>query len=178
MNNPNQYNFYPGMYMPQIPQMQINNQNPAYFNEYQNFYYLNPSQAYQINPQMFPPFMQQTLMIQPKNLEESLNMIYSRGIVNHLIGAFFIKECQERQKRKVPISTVDLNDEQGEKNVNNNNEENNNADNFGKEENDLDKKDKETVEEKKEEEKEKKEELKEEEKKEENDNELKMPSMV
>ena len=25
MNNPNQYNFYPGMYMPQIPQMQINN---------------------------------------------------------------------------------------------------------------------------------------------------------
>ena len=178
MNNPNQYNFYPGMYMPQIPQMQINNQNPAYFNEYQNFYYLNPSQAYQINPQMFPPFMQQTLMIQPKNLEESLNMIYSRGIVNHLIGAFFIKECQERQKRKVPISTVDLNDEQAEKNLNNNNEENNNADNFGKEENDLDKKDKETVEEKKEEEKEKKEELKEEEKKEENDNELKMPSMV
>lgn len=178
MNNPNQYNFYPGMYMPQIPQMQINNQNPAYFNEYQNFYYLNPSQAYQINPQMFPPFMQQTLMIQPKNLEESLNMIYSRGIVNHLIGAFFIKECQERQKRKVPISTVDLNDEQGEKNVNNNNEENNNADNLDKEENDLDKKDKETVEEKKEEEKEKKEELKEEEKKEENDNELKMPSMV
>ena len=180
MSNPNQYNFYPGMYMPQIPQMQINNQNPAYFNEYQNFYYLNPSQAYQINPQMFPPFMQQTLMIQPKNLEESLNMIYSRGIVNHLIGAFFIKECQERQKRKVPISTVDLNDEQGEKNLNNNNnnEENNNADNFGKEENDLDKKDKETVEEKKEEEKEKKEELKEEEKKEENDNELKMPSMV
>ncbi len=178
MNNPNQYNFYPGMYMPQIPQMQINNQNPAYFNEYQNFYYLNPSQAYQINPQMFPPFMQQTLMIQPKNLEESLNMIYSRGIVNHLIGAFFIKECQERQKRKVPISTVDLNDEQGEKNLNNNNEENNNADNFDKEENDLDKKDKETVEEKKEEEKEKKEELKEKEKKEENDNELKMPSMV
>ena len=178
MNIPNQYNFYPGMYMPQIPQMQINNQNPAYFNEYQNFYYLNPSQAYQINPQMFPPFMQQTLMIQPKNLEESLNMIYSRGIVNHLIGAFFIKECQERQKRKVPISTVDLNDEQGEKNLNNNNEENNNADNFDKEENDLDKKDKETVEEKKEEEKEKKEELKEKEKKEENDNELKMPSMV
>ena len=178
MSNPNQYNFYPGMYMPQIPQMQINNQNPAYFNEYQNFYYLNPSQAYQINPQMFPPFMQQTLMIQPKNLEESLNMIYSRGIVNHLIGAFFIKECQERQKRKVPISTVDLNDEQGEKNVNNNNEENNNADNLDKEENDLDKKDKETGEEKKEEEKEKKEELKEEEKKEENDNELKMPSMV
>ena len=180
MNNSNQYNFYPGMYMPQIPQMQINNQNPAYFNEYQNFYYLNPSQAYQINPQMFPPFMQQTLMIQPKNLEESLNMIYSRGIVNHLIGAFFIKECQERQKRKVPISTVDLNDEQGEKNLNNNNnnEENNNADNFDKEENDLDKKDKETVEEKKEEEKEKKEELKEEEKKEENDNELKMPSIV
>ena len=178
MSNPNQYNFYPGMYMPQIPQMQINNQNPAYFNEYQNFYYLNPSQAYQINPQMFPPFMQQTLMIQPKNLEESLNMIYSRGIVNHLIGAFFIKECQERQKRKVPISTVDLNDEQGEKNLNNNNEENNNSENFDKEENDLDKKDKETVEEKKEEEKEKKEELKEEEKKEENDNELKMPSIV
>ena len=180
MNYSNQYNFYPGMYMPQIPQMQINNQNPAYFNEYQNFYYLNPSQAYQINPQMFPPFMQQSFMMQPKSLEESLNMIYSRGIVNHLIGAFFIKECQERQNRKVPISTVELKDEQGENNDNNNNEENNNnANNLDKGENDLDKKDKDNVDGKNEEmQKEKKEENKEEEEKKENENELKMPSMV
>ena len=86
MNNSNQYNFYPGMYMPQIPQMQINNQNPAYFNEYQNFYYLNPSQAYQINPQMFPPFMQQTFMMQPKSLEESLISFWAINFVSTIMA--------------------------------------------------------------------------------------------
>ena len=128
MNNPNHFPYYPGMYM---PPMQINNQNPAYFNEYQNFYYLNPP-TYPLNQQMmgnpyYPPFMM------PQNsLEDSLNIMYNRGIVNNLIGAFFIKDCQERQnkrkseKRKVPISTVELNDEQGDDNMENNNGNNNN----------------------------------------------------
>jgi len=127
LNNPNPYNYYPGMYM---PPMQINNQNPAYYNEYQNYYYLNPP-SYQMGQQMIgPPYYSPFIM--PQNtLEDSLNMIYNRGIVNNIIGAFFIKEYQDRQrqrqseKRTVPISTVELY-EQGE---NENNHENNNTNN-------------------------------------------------
>ena len=130
LNNQNHFPFYPGMYM---PPMQINNQNPAYYNEYQNFYYLNPP-PYPLNQQMMGnPYYPQFLM-QQNTLEDSLNIMYNRGIVNNIIGAFFIKECQDRQrqrkseKRKVPISTVELNDEQGEENMENNNV-NNNANN-------------------------------------------------
>jgi len=130
LNNQNHFPFYPGMYM---PPMQINNQNPAYYNEYQNFYYLNPP-PYPLNQQMMGnPYYHQFLM-QQNTLEDSLNIMYNRGIVNNIIGAFFIKECQDRQrqrkseKRKVPISTVELNDEQGEDNMENNNG-NNNANN-------------------------------------------------
>ena len=166
-----------------MPQMQINNQNPAYYNEYQNFYYLNPPQPYQINQQMVPQYMPQSYMIVPKTLEENLNMIYNRGIVNHLIGAFFIKECQERQNnketKKIPISTVELKDEQGEKNNGTNNKDDNNNSFFEKGENDFDKNSKEQIEEKKEDDasqKEKKED--EEEKENNNDNELKIPTMV
>ena len=127
INNPNHFPYYPGMYM---PPMQINNQNPAYYNEYQNFYYLNPP-PYPLNQQMMGnPYYHQFLM-QQNTLEDSLNIIYNRGIVNNIIGAFFIKDCQDRQrqrkseKRKVPISTVDLNDEQGDENLENNNGNNN-----------------------------------------------------
>ena len=130
INNPNHFPYYPGMYM---PPMQINNQNPAYFNEYQNFYYLNPP-SYPLNQQMmgnpyYPPFM-----IPQNSLEDSLNIIYNRGIVNNIIGAFFIKECQERQKqrksekRKVPISTVQLNYDPENENMDNNNNGFNNND--------------------------------------------------
>ena len=130
LNNPNPYNYYPGMYM---PPMQINNQNPAYYNEYQNYYYLNPP-SYQMGQQMIGPPYYPPFMMPQNTLEDSLNMIYNRGIVNNIIGAFFIKECQDRQrqrqteKRTVPISTVELY-EQGEtenNNVNNNTINNNN----------------------------------------------------
>ena len=128
MNNQSHYNYYPGMYM---PPMQINNQNPAYYNEYQNYYYLNPA-SYPMGQQImgspyYPPFL-----MSQNTLEDTINMIYNRGIVNNIIGAFFIKECQERQKqrqtekRTVPISQVELNDEQEDienNNVNNNNNE-------------------------------------------------------
>ena len=127
LNNQNHFPYYPGMYM---PPMQINNQNPAYYNEYQNFYYLNPP-TYPLNQQMMAnPYYPQFLM-QQNTLEDSLNIMYNRGIVNNIIGAFFIKDCQDRQrqrkseKRKVPISTVDLNDEQGDENMENNNGNNN-----------------------------------------------------
>ena len=123
LNNPNHFNYFPGMYM---PPMQINNQNPAYYNEYQNFYYVNPP-TYPLGQQMMgPPYYPQFLI--PQNtLEDSLNIMYNRGIVNNIIGAFFIKDCQDRQrqrkseKRKVPISTVELNDEQENENGENNN---------------------------------------------------------
>ena len=164
INPPNQYNIYPNMYM---PPMQINNQNPAYFNEYQNIYYLNPAQPYQINPQMMPTFMPNSYLITPKTLEESVNIIYSRGMVNNIIGAFFIKECQDKQvnkeKRKVPVAKVELDEHK----------ENGNENYINKEE---EKKEKENVEEKKEEEnKDEKDNDKNEQK---NGNELKMPSMV
>ena len=123
LNNPNHFNYFPGMYM---PPMQINNQNPAYYNEYQNFYYVNPP-TYPLGQQMMgPPYYPQFLI--PQNtLEDCLNIMYNRGIVNNIIGAFFIKDCQDRQrqrkseKRKVPISTVELNDEQENENGENNN---------------------------------------------------------
>ena len=174
VNNPNQYNFYQNMYM---SPMQINNQNPAYYNEYQNYYYLNPSQPYQMNRQMFPPFMPNSFIMPPRNLEESLNMIYSRNIVNHIIGAFFIKECQERQKnsekRKVPVAKVELNDN----NEDINNKETEEKNNSEKKENDLDKKEINDKEEKKEEQKGENNEDKNEHNNN-NDNELKRPSLV
>lgn len=180
--NPNQYNYYPGMYM---PPMQINNQNPAYYNEYQNIIYMNPPpQPYQMNPQMFNPYMAQSFIMQPKTMEDCLEMIYSRGIVNNIIAAFFIKECQEKQKnietRKVPVSTVELAEEQEGNNFSKNREENNINDiepKVDKGNNDLEKKDEEKDEDKKEEENEKQN-VKEEKKEDKKDNELKLPSMV
>ena len=37
-------------------------------------------------------------MEQPKTLQENIEDIYQRGIVNNIIGAFFIKECQDKMK--------------------------------------------------------------------------------
>jgi hypothetical protein len=128
INSQNHYNYYPGMYM---PPMQINNQNPAYYNEYQNYFYLNPSNYPMGQQFMGTPYYPQFFMAQ-NSLEDTLNMIYNRGIVNNIIGAFYIKECKERQKqrqaekRTVPISQVELNDEQEE--IENNNDNNNNND--------------------------------------------------
>ena len=164
INPPSQYNIYPNMYM---PPMQINNQNPAYFNEYQNIYYLNPAQSYQINPQMMSHFIPSSYLMAPKTLEESVNIIYSRGIVNNIIGAFFIKECQEKQvskeKRKVPVAKVELDEQKDYSNENN----------INKEEENLEK---ENIEEKKEEES--KDEGDKDKNEHNNNNELKMPSMV
>lgn len=133
MNNRNGYNqynnYYPGLYMPQM--QPINNQNPTIMNDYQYYYY---NTSYQFPPQMygFPPYFTPYFNT-PKSLQDSLNSIYQRGIVNNIIGAFFIKEHQEKfknnEKRKVPISMVELGDEQNT-NANDINENNNiNGDN-------------------------------------------------
>ena len=83
----------------------------------------------------FPPYYPQYAIETPKTLQESLNNIYQRGIVNNIIGAFFINECQENikknEKRKVPISMVELTEES------NNNELNNINDNKTNKENDI-----------------------------------------
>lgn len=127
-NGINQYNYYSGLYMTQM--QQLNNQNPPpYYGDYQNnLYYFNS--PYQIHPQVLgmPPFFQQLVMEPPKTLQENLNCIYNRGIVNNIIGAFFIKECQEKrknnEKRRIPVSTVNLGDEQSNNSTVNNNIEN------------------------------------------------------
>ena len=135
-NGMNQYNYYSGLYMTQM--QQINNQNPPpYYGDYQNnLYYFNS--PYQIHPQVLgmPPFFQQLVMEPPKNLQENLNNIYNRGIVNNIIGAFFIKECQEKkkniEKRRIPVSTVNLGDDQSNNNItvnSNNSTLNNNIEN-------------------------------------------------
>ncbi len=124
-NGINQYNCYQGYYISQMPP--INNQNPIPMVDYQNFLYYN-----QIYTQMcgFPPFFQQYMIEPPKTLEENINGIYQRGIVNNIIGAFFIKEHQEKmknnEKRKVPISMVEFTDDQ-DNNNNNDITNNNNA---------------------------------------------------
>ena len=120
-NGINQYNYYSGLYMTQM--QQINNQNPPpYYGDYQNnLYYFNS--PYQIHPQVLgmPPFFQQLVMEPPKNLQENLINIYNRGIVNNIIGAFFIKECQDKKKnitkRRIPVSTVNLGDDQSNNNI-------------------------------------------------------------
>ena len=107
---------------------QINNQNPAIINDCSYYYY-------PFNMCFAPPYFQQYIE-PPKNLQESLNIIYQRGIVNNIIGAFFIKEYNEKkknnEKRKVPISMVQLGDEQDNNNNLNNkdNDDNNNKNDY------------------------------------------------
>ena len=124
-NGYNQYtNFYQGFYLPP-PMQPMNNQNTPM--DYQYYYFNNP---YQLPPHLyaFPQYMQQYIMGPPKTLQENLNSIYERGIVNNIIGAFFIKEQQEKmknnEKRQVPISTVEIADEQANNSNSNNANEN------------------------------------------------------
>ena len=128
-NGINQYNIYQGYYTPQM--QPINTQNPMPMNDYPNYLYYNP-----LYPQMcqFPPhFFPQYIMDTPKTLEENLNNICQRGIVNNIIGAFYIKEFQEKmknnEKRKVPVSMVEFADDQGDNNNMTNNQSNNNVNN-------------------------------------------------
>ena len=120
----NQYNYYPG-YIPQM--QQINNQNQNIINDY-------PYISYQFPLYGFQQFVTPYYMEVPKSLEENLQDIYQRGIVNNIIGAFFIKEHQEKMKNnkktKVPISLVELTDEDANKNYNTNNNVNNSNNNY------------------------------------------------
>ena len=101
---------------------QINNQNPAILNDYGYYYY--PPNMYGFPPPYFPQYIEPQ-----KNLQENLNQIYQRGIVNNIIGAFFIKEYKEKilnnEKKIVPISKVEFGDEQDNSNMNNKDNEDN-----------------------------------------------------
>ena len=119
-NGMNQYNNYMGLYMNQM--QPINNQGQGYIDEYKNIYYYPPYQ-YPTSMIGYNPYFQQYIYEESQTLEDNINMIYNRGIVNNIIGAFYIKEHQEKmknkEKRKVPIEKVELEDE-SDNNLNNN----------------------------------------------------------
>ena len=106
-NGINQYNNYMGLYVNQI---QSNINHPQ---GYIDGYYLGMNQPYQFPIQMmrYNSYFPQYQLEQPKTLEENINMIYQRGIVNNIIGAFYIKECLDKlknnEKRKVPVSVLE-----------------------------------------------------------------------
>ena len=122
-NEMNQYSNYMGLYFNQIQPM--NNQGQGYIDDCQNIYYYHPQYSTQYSMMGYNPYFQQYFYEQPKSLEENINMIYQRGIVNNIIGAFYIKECQEKkknkEKRKVPVATVDFEEEEQDDNKNDNN---------------------------------------------------------
>ncbi len=126
VNGINQYNNYLGLYMNQM--QPINNQQQGYLEGYPNIYYYNNiNSTYQYPTQMFGyPYYPQCFFEQPKTLEEHIDLIYQRGIVNNIIGAFFIKEIQEKkknsEKRKVPVAMVELDEEQESDKINNKND--------------------------------------------------------
>lgn len=121
MQQPQQFPNYPNIY---FPQMQMNGcQQIGFIDQYQNGYYypfqIPPGMTGMtgmmgVNPMAYYP---QYIMEQQKDLKTYLDNIYERGVVNNIIGAFYIKECQERQKnieqKTVPVSMVELNEEQG-----------------------------------------------------------------
>ena len=112
----------------------MNYLNMGFFDNYQNTYYYPPN-TYQfqhpgmINYNTIPYFQQQFFsQEQPKDLQSNLNNMYQRGVVNNIIAAFYIKECQENEKTKIiekkkaPVAMVDLNNNDDENNNNKNNE--------------------------------------------------------
>ena len=152
-NGVNQYGNYMGLYMNQMPP--INNPQQGYLDGYPNIYYYNNiNSSYQYPTHMIGyPYFPQYIYEQPKTLEEQIDLIYQRGIVNNIIGALFIKEIQDKkkngEKRKVPVATVELEEEQGNNTLNSKNSlenkikneenkernnENNNSQNMEKEE--------------------------------------------
>ena len=96
-------------------------QNPSL--DYQYYYLNNPYQLPPPHLYGYPQYYQHYFIGPPKSLQESLINTYQRGIVNNIIGAFFIKEQNEKrknsEKRKVPISTVDFREEQNNNSGNN-----------------------------------------------------------
>ena len=62
---------------------------------YQNFYYIN--NPYKINEILYT----ESSVEKYGNYKENINNTYKRGIVNNIIGAFFIEELKEKRKREI-----------------------------------------------------------------------------
>ena len=105
----NQYNIYQGLFIPPIgmPMQQINNKDQDYPEIYQKIYYINNSYEFLPN---FPngleikPCYQESKIENNNNLQDTINNIFKRGIVNHIIGAFFIEEMNDQKKDDEEIS--------------------------------------------------------------------------
>ena len=102
----NQYNIYQGLFIPPLgmPMVQLNNKDKIYPEVYQKIYYINNSDEYFSN---FPNDLeiksscfQESKIENSNNLQEVINNTYKRGIVNHIIGAFFIEELKDEKKKK------------------------------------------------------------------------------
>ena len=103
----NQYNIYQGLIIPQIgmPMEQINNKDKNFPEVYHKIYYIN-------NPYGYLPTFPNELEIKScfqetkienntennTNLQDTINNIFKRGIVNHIIGAYFIEEFKDEKK--------------------------------------------------------------------------------
>ena len=88
----NQYNFYQGFVPPIEWQLeQLQNQNINNYQELiQNFYYIKNQYNIFSNDNEIKSFKEKVFT----NLKDNINSIYERGIVNNIIGAFFIEECK------------------------------------------------------------------------------------
>ena len=90
----NQYNFYQG-FVPSIEWQleQLRNQNINYQEYIQNIYYIQNQYTVFQNDNELQPYLGGEKVF--TNLKAHINNIYERGIVNNIIGAFFIEECKE-----------------------------------------------------------------------------------
>lgn len=134
----NQYNFYPGLYVSpmQMQIQQINNQNTNYPELYQNIYYINNPYEFFANQGEIETYPNEQEKI--KDIKESINNMFKRGIVNNIIGAFFIEEsknCVNSVDKKENLVNNDNSDENDLSNVNSEVEKEKNDNNVNKEKN-------------------------------------------
>lgn len=142
----NQYNIYQRLYVSPIEMQiqQINNQNTNYPELYQNIYYINNPYEFIADQRDvgYNSFEQEKMI----DLKGSINNMYNRGIVNNIIGAFFIEECKNyikpidieekivndkkiNEEKKLPISKGEEKQEKKEENLNNKDKEKNKENN-------------------------------------------------
>ena len=142
----NQYNIYQRLYVSPIEMQiqQINNQNTNYPELYQNIYYINNPYEFIADQRDvgYNSFEQEKMI----DLKGSINNMYNRGIVNNIIGAFFIEECKNyikpidieekivndkkiNEEKKLSISKGEEKQEKKEENLNNKDKEKNKENN-------------------------------------------------
>ena len=134
----NQYNIYQGLFIPPIgvPMQQINNKDQNYPEIYQKIYYINNSYEFLPNFQdglENKPCYQESKIENTSNLQDTINNIFKRGIVNHIIGAYFIEEIngQKKDDEEININNnkINKNSKKVELNLSNLNKDNNNENN-------------------------------------------------